>query len=298
LVLLNPKEPDQSGESLDAQELASVEEKEESKEISFSTKVIAFIVSFAVFLGIWQLVASASGNSLIVAGPESVFFALISLLQNNIPLIARGSESANSAILETLEVIALGFGFAVAVGVPLGIAAGRWKSFESIIDPWLGVIYTVPIVAIVPAIYYGIGTSFVADILITFLFAVFPIIINTENGVRYMSNSLAEVGRTFGASESQFIAKIVVPAAAPDIVTGLRIGIGRAILGAVLAEALLGETGLGGMMMIFQATFSTSYMMAAVVLIAVMGILVLQMPKILEHRFFKWKETERLSREL
>ncbi len=295
MVLLIPKSLEE-GEGLPEAEAETATGIENPSGISFQKKLIAFIVSFSVFLLLWQLVANESGNSLIVAGPLPVFQSLVNLLQNHIPLIARGAETADSAILETLEVIVLGFALSVVVGIPIGIAAGLYRSVEGVVEPWVSVVYSIPIVALVPVIYYGIGASFTADVLIAFLFSVFTIIINTQNGVRYMSNSLAEVGRTYGATSWQFITKIVVPASTPDMVTGMRIAVGRAILGAVLAEALIGETGLGGLMMIFQATFSTSYMMAAVVLIAIMGILVLQVPKILEHRLFKWKETERLAR--
>jgi ABC-type nitrate/sulfonate/bicarbonate transport system permease component len=78
-------------------------------------------------------------------------------------------------------------------------------------------------------------------------------------------------------------------------VTGLRIGIGRAILGAILAEALLTESGLGGLMMTFQALYDTPYMMATVVMIAVLGILVLQMPKVLENRLFRSRDTGQIQ---
>jgi ABC-type nitrate/sulfonate/bicarbonate transport system permease component len=265
-------------------------------QISITKRVAAFVASFAIFLILWQIVASAAGNPAIVVGPLPVFQALIALLQNNIPPIAQGAQTALSAIAETLEVIAIGFALSLAVGIPIGIISGLSRFAGSISDPWIELVNSVPIVVLVPIIYYSIGTSFTADILIAFLFSVFSVILNTQNGVRYVSNSLAEVGRTFGASNWQFVAKIVLPASAPDIETGMKIALGRVILGAVLAEALLAQTGLGGMMMNFQATFLTNFMMATIVLLAIMGILVLQAPKILEKQLFRWKDTERMAR--
>ena len=111
-----------------------------------------------------------------------------------------------------------------------------------------------------------------------------------------MSNSLAEVGKSFGASEAQFIAKIILPASLPEIVAGMRIGLGRALLGAILAEALLSKSGLGGMMMAFQQLLNTPYMMASVVLIAVIGITLLQAPKLLERRLYWWRSAYGNSR--
>jgi ABC-type nitrate/sulfonate/bicarbonate transport system permease component len=167
-----------------------------------------------------------------------------------------------------------------------------------VIDPWLSAAYSIPIVVLIPMLSFAIGADFFAEVFVTFLLTVFTIIVNTHNGVKYVSNALAEVGKSFGASETQFIAKIILPASLPDIVSGMRIGMGRAILGAVLAEVLMSENGLGGMMMAFQAVLNTPYMMAVVLLIALMGVAVLQLPKILEHRLFRWKETESLSREV
>jgi len=174
---------------------------------------------------------------------------------------------------------------------------GRWKTAEIVIDPWLNAAYSIPIVILIPMLYFAIGADFFAEVFVTFLLTVFTVIVNTHNGVRYVSNSLAEVGKSFGASEAQFIAKIILPASLPDIIAGMRIGMGRAILGAVLAEALMSGNGLGGMMFTFQAVLNTPYMMAVVLLIALMGVVVLQFPKLLERRLSRWKETETTSME-
>jgi len=270
-------------------------ESEGSGEFQIWIRVGILLVSFTIFLALWQLIASLTNNSLIVSTPLPVFRSLFNLLQNQVPSAAQGVQMPVAAILQTFEVIILGFGLGVIVGIPVGIIAGRWSSAEAVIDPWVSATYSIPVVALIPVLYYALGGSFFADVFITFLLSVFTIIVNTQNGVRYMSKSLAEVGMSFRASEIQFLSKVVLPASLPDIVTGLRIGIGRAILGAILAEALLSESGLGGLMMTFQALYDTPFMMATIVIIAILGIAVLQLPKILENRLFKWRESGQLS---
>lgn len=267
------------------------------QDASLGVKIALFLISFALFLGLWEVAALVLKNPVILSEPLAVMVALAALLQNQLPLGGQGLESAYLAILETLEIIGAGFGLAL-IGIPIGVLMGRWKAAEAIIDPWINAIYAIPTVALIPVLYFAIGASFAADIFIAFLLSVFTIIVNTYSGVKYVSNSLAEVGKTFGASETQFLTKIVIPAALPDIVAGMRLGMGRAVLGAIVAETLLSINSLGEMMMTFQMLLSTPYMMAVVFIIALMGIFALQTPKILERRMFKWKEGERLSRGL
>jgi NitT/TauT family transport system permease protein len=268
-----------------------------TQEVSLPVKVCLFFVSFALFLGLWEVAALILGNPVILSGPLAVMAALAGLLQNQVPLGAQGIENTYAAILQTLEIIVAGFSLSL-IGIPIGVVMGRWKAAESIIDPWINAIYAIPTVALIPVMYFAIGGSMIADIFVAFLLSVFTITINTYSGVRYVSNSLAEVGKTFGSSESQFLTKIVFPASLPDIVAGMRLGMGRAVLGAVVAETLLSINSLGEMMMTFQMLLNTPYLMAVVFVIALMGIFVLQTPKLLERQLFKWKEGERLSRGL
>ena len=262
----------------------------------FSVKLGIFAASLGLFIVVWEVAALSAGNSLIIVGPVPVLQALISLLQNHLPGGTLGIQGADDAILQTLATILFGFILACAVGIPVGLVMGRWKKAEMLIDPWLSAAYSIPIVILIPMLYFAIGADFFAEVFVTFLITVSTIIVNTHHGVKYVSNALAEVGKSYGASERQFMAKIILPASMPDIISGMRIGMGRAILAAVLAEVLLSGNGLGGMMMTFQDVLDTPYMMAVVLLIALMGIAVLQLPKLLERRLFRWREMESLSR--
>ena len=266
--------------------------------IPFSVRLGVFFASLGLFLLLWEAAALSGGNSLILVGPVPVLSALVALLQNHLPLGTLGIQGADAAILQTLATIVFGFVLACVVGIPLGLVMGRWKKAEMLIDPWLSAAYSIPIVVLIPMLYFAIGADLFAEIFVTFLITVPTIIVNTQHGVRYVSNALAEVGKSYGASERQFMAKIILPASLPDIISGMSIGMGRAILAAVLAEVLMSGNGLGGMMMTFQDVLQTPYMMAVVLLIALMGIAVLQLPKILERRMSRWRETASLSREI
>jgi len=262
---------------------------------SLWVKIGIFILSFGIFLILWEILATLTNNSLILSAPVPVFQALIRLLQNNIPRAAEGLQSPSTAIIQTIEIIFLGFGLSALVGIPIGILEGRWSFAEDIIDPWINATYSIPIVALIPTLYFAIGGSFLAFVFIAFLLSVFSIIVNTQNGVKYTVGSLADVGRSFRSSEMQFITKIVLPSSLADIITGLRIGLGRAILGAILAQVLLSGNGLGGMMTTFQDLYDTPYTMATILIIAVLGIALLQLPKLFENRFIAWRPSDQNS---
>ncbi len=260
-----------------------------------------FLASIAIFIGAWEIAAAIVNARIILADPYSVLFALSGLLQNHIPVAAAGIGNIYQAILLTIEIVVVGFVLSL-VGIPVGFLMGRWKAAEAIIDPWINALYAIPMVALIPVMYFGLanslGGTFVGDVFIAFLMAVFTVTINTYHGVKYISNSLAEVGKAYGASEAQFTRHIIFPASLPDIVSGMRLGLGRAVLGAVIAEALFSVNGLGYSMLTFQETLDTPDMIAIISLIALIGIVALQTPKFIERRLFKWKESERLSRGL
>jgi NitT/TauT family transport system permease protein len=257
---------------------------------------VAFVLlSLGIFLALWQLFTNLEGNIALIAGPLPVIAALGRLLGNQVPIGAAGLENIYTAILRTVEIIGAGFGLSL-IGIPIGLVMGRWKAAESIIDPWINAIYSIPMVALIPIMYFAIGTGFLGVVFVSFILAVFTVIINTYSGVKYTSSSLAEVGKTFGASELQFLGKVILPASLPDIVAGMRLGLGRAVLGAFVAQALLSRTDLGNMLVLFNEILDTPDLMAIIFIIAAIGILALQTPKILERYMFKWKEGERLSR--
>ncbi len=275
------------------------ETKRKKRDLSFLDSIPArigiVIVSGLVFVGIWQVFTIIVGNPLILSSPYAAGKAFLFLLGGGIPIGAKGLENVYTAAGNTALLIAVGYLISL-VGIPIGIVMGRWKTAETIIDPWINAVYSIPMVALTPLIYPLLGATFQAAVLVVFLISIFTIMVNTYSGVKYTSNTLAEVGKTFGASESQFLTKIVLPASLPDIVAGMRLGLGRAVLGAVVAQVLVTSTDLGQMLLTFQELLDTPSLMAIIIFIALIGIVALQTPRIIEHFKFKWKETERIQR--
>ncbi|MDG6999232.1 MAG: ABC transporter permease [Nitrososphaerota archaeon] len=269
--------------------------RESSTMNSLPGKIVIFLISITVFVVIWQVLATVLNDQVILAPPLLVVQTLASLLAGNVPFGAEGIGNIYSQIGTTVELIVIGYLISL-VGIPIGIVMGRWRSAEGIIDPWINALWAIPMVALTPLIYPLTGGTFSAAILVVVLISIFTIIVNTYSGVKYTSNSLAEVGKTYNASEFQFMTKIVLPASLPEIVAGMRLGLGRAVLGAVVAEVLVTFSSLGQAMIAFQDLINTPAMMSIVFIVAIIGIVALQTPKLIEHYAFKWKETERMQR--
>ena len=148
--------------------------------VSLKLATVVFIASLSLFLLAWHAAAAAIDNTLILARPAQVLNALIALLHNELPRGAPKSESVYSVVAQTSGIVIAGFGLSVVVGVPAGIAMGRWKAVEAAVDPWISATYSIPVVALIPVLYFGIGSDVFADDLMAFLLSVFTIIVNTH----------------------------------------------------------------------------------------------------------------------
>jgi NitT/TauT family transport system permease protein len=139
------------------------------------------------------------------------------------------------------------------------------------------------------------GLDFKAKVFIIFLAGFFPIIVNTYAGVRNVGRSVVDVALVEGASEAQIFTKIVVPAALPFIMTGIRLAMGRAIVGMVVAEMFTAADGLGGAVVAYGNAFATAKLFVIIIALAILGITLTEAVKMLERYTAPWKETERAS---
>lgn len=236
--------------------------------------------SLAVVGVTWQIVGSRL-NPIFLSTPTAVFKA-------GVALVANGELPA--AMLVSLGVVFAGFGVAILVGVPLGLAMGRSRTVEYLLDPYVNALYVVPRIALIPLIIVWLGLGIPAQIAVVFDTSVFPILISTHTGVRNVSSNLIETARSFGAGESELVRKIILPASVPFIMSGLRLGIGQAIIGMIVAQMFLGISGMGFMLVNYGNQFATNYVFVIVVALAVLGVLLTEMVRLLESRFSHWRQ--------
>ncbi len=190
---------------------------------------------------------------------------------------------------QSLLVLSSGFSLAVILGILMGVIVGRFAAAEYAIDLQVSALYSTPTVALVPLIVLWLGFKVPAKTFVVFLFCVFPILINTQQGVRSVDRGLLEVARSFCSNERQLWKDLVIPSALPFIVAGIRLAIGRGLVGMVIAEFYTSITGLGYLIVRFANNFETDKLFVPIVVLALMGIVLTEVVKQIEVRIAPWR---------
>ena len=236
----------------------------------------------SVLLGIalWEFVGSVIvQNSLFLATPWQTMVALWKLT-------ASGVLWHHSWV--SLQEFVIGFVMAVAIGIPVGLATASSPRAASMINPWVSGIYATPIIALAPLLILWFGLGIWSKVAVVISLVVFPVIINTEAGLRNTDKQLIEAVRSFGASRSQIFFKVSLPSAIPFILAGLRLGVGRGLIGVVVGELFGAKAGLGFLITQAAEIFNMPQLFAGVVVFAAAGIVLTGAFQALERRLVPW----------
>jgi NitT/TauT family transport system permease protein len=172
---------------------------------------------------------------------------------------------------------------------------GRFSLVEYILEPYVTALYSTPSIALIPLFILWFGVGLTAKVIIIFFLSVFIVVINTFTGVKNLSQSIIDVGTAFGANQRQTFWMIVLPAALPFIMTGLRLAVGRGILAMIVAESFTSISGLGGMIVKYGNFFQTAKMFVPIIVVSLLGVLAVEILKRIEAKLAPWKETERAA---
>ena len=183
-----------------------------------------------------------------------------------------------------------GFLFGAVAGVLIGLAAGRSDTVAALIDLPVNALYAVPAVALVPVIVLWFGFEVTTKTIVVFLFVIFPVLINTMRGVREVDPELVEVARSFCSSERRMWLDLILPSALPFIVTGLRLSIGRALIGVIVAEYYTSLSGLGDLISTNASNFQTARMFVPIVVIALLGVVFTALLELAERSLVQWRK--------
>lgn len=240
--------------------------------------------SVVAVLAAWQLYAPHL-NPIFLRPPSDVAKAFVDLVQDG---------TLVQATIESGRTLAFGFALALLFGLSVGLGSARsWLAYNAA-NPWITALYSTPTVALVPFMSLWLGIGDTAKIAVIALFAVFPIVVNTQQGVRYVDPSLMEVARAFNSSERRLWRDVLVPSALPFIFAGIRLAIPRALVGMVLAEFLISVgQGLGSLIIIYQNTFRVDRMFVPVIVVAAMGVVLIGIAQWLEGRLVPWARRDR-----
>lgn len=186
-----------------------------------------------------------------------------------------------------------GFTAALGIGVLLGVILGRYRIWALLLDPLLMALYTMPRMALMPmlVVWFGVGQG--SAIAVVFLGAVFPILVNTAVGIREADPVWIRAIRSFGGGEWDVFVKVLLPGAVPQVMTGLRLGIGRGLLGVVVSEMYAGTEGIGHQINLYGNAFLIAELMALIAVVSLFGFLCVNIIRLAEERVQNWgKETE------
>jgi sulfonate transport system permease protein len=199
-----------------------------------------------------------------------------------------GSGELWTYLAPSLFVLCIGLSLAAVVGVVIGLMLARFWVLDVGLGVYITFLYSIPSVALVPLIVLWAGFDTGAKIIILFMFAFFPMVINTYQGVKNVDHKLIEVGRSFRCSERQLWINIVLPGALPFIVTGLRLAVGRGLIGMVLADLYTAISGIGYLIVRTASTYQVDKMFVPIVTLGLLGVTLTACVRFLETRVAPW----------
>ncbi len=248
---------------------------------SSNERAILGVLSFVGFFIFWEVGAAVGWvDTFFFASPSRI--ALAGIREVQVP------RFWNDLRVSGLELFG-GYAAAVVLGIPLGIVAGWYRRFNFFIDPWLNFMNALPRVALLPLIVLWVGIGIWSKVLVVFLGAFFTIVINTLYGVRTVDTRFLDVAHSFDASQRRIFLTVVLPGSVPFMLAGLRLGIGRALIGVIVGELYSANAGLGHMIALAGQTLQTDRLLFGVVLLTMMGVLLVELLRVVEKRFQRWR---------
>ena len=253
------------------------------------------VVNLAIFFLIWELFArSGAINALFLPTASGMFEALYDGLTTTSPPGAVISGSIRDHLFYSLGNLSMGLAIACVIGIPAGLLMGGNKYVETILSPYVWALASLPRIALVPLFILFLGFTVKMQVTIIVLSAVFPIIINAWAGVKTTEQSLLSAARVFGASRYELYLKVVLPYTLPFIISGIQQGIGRGLIGVIIAEIFGGSKGLGFLIRRAADTFDSALMYAVLFLLVVVSLTLIQLTRSLEAYVAPWRRVDKV----
>jgi ABC-type nitrate/sulfonate/bicarbonate transport system permease component len=231
-----------------------------------------------VLLIIWEIFGRQVNRALF-APPSAVVAAAAEML---------GSGELWQYLQGSLMVLAIGFGITLLIGIPLGFAMARSRTVYYALDWYIDAFNSTPNVALVPLITLIFGFDITAKVIVVVIASLFAVVVNTEQGVRHVDARLLEVARSFRSSERQLWTDVILPSALPYIAAGVRIAVGRALVGMVVAEFFTSVTGIGYLIVRYSNSFQPDHLLVPIVVVMALGILLTAVTRAVEVRIAPW----------
>ena len=261
----------------DRQEKAAA--KEETAERRPLPRWMITVASVAVLLIVWEIFGRRI-NPVFGSYPSAIAEAFWELVVTG---------QLWSALYESLRPFVIGYALAIVVGVPLGLFIGGFRAAEAALGLYITAGYAMPLVALVPLLILWLGLGFAVKVAVIFLMSLFPICINTWLGVTAVPKTLIEVGKSFVAPDTVILRRIILPATLPYIMAGIRLAVGRAVVGMVIAEFFTTISGLGAVIINSANNFDTATMFVPIIILMMMAIGLNWLIGFVERRVAPWQ---------
>jgi len=239
------------------------------------------IATLLAFIGAWQLAGNDTIGLLFPTFGRTLaaFWGLVS------------DGTLQLALFITNQTLLVGFLIMLGVGIPVGIITARVELLDRMVTPYLTFLVAVPVIALIPVVQALLGLTFAARVTVVVLFGIPYVIINTAVAVRRVDPVLTEMATSFGASRFMILRNVILPAAVPGIMAGIRIALGQALIGMVVAELTIVGAGIGSLIADLQGRFRVAPVLAVAVTIVLEGVLLMTIVEWIERRLGRWSQS-------
>jgi NitT/TauT family transport system permease protein len=236
------------------------------------------LISLAIGAVLWETVGRFA---------DVPFFPPLSVvLVKLVELVASGQIIGN--LLISLSNLAIGFGISLAAGLVIGTAMGRYRRVNAAFGPYVYALLTAPSLVFAPIFFSVLGSGQASIVGVIFMYSAFIMIITTASAVENVPESLVEMGRSYGANEFQIVTRVILPAAAPSILAGVRLGVGRAVTGMINGEMFIAVVGLGRIVTQAGKSFDGAGVLAILIVIIVVALLAVSLVQLVDRRLTGW----------
>jgi ABC-type nitrate/sulfonate/bicarbonate transport system permease component len=228
---------------------------------------------------VWQVVA-ANSSPLILVPLGDIWDALVTSVREG---------RLQTDFADSLQGFAIGFLIASVAGIAIGVGMAINQVVFDFLDPWMSALYSTPLIALAPLYIVTFGIGMTSRIAVVVTLAIFPVMLNTTAGIRTTDPNLVETARSFGANRGQVFTKILIPWSVPFIVTGLRLAVGRGLMGVVVAEFFGSTSGLGFRVFAASQNFDTPNVWLGVFMLAALGVIFIRLMHVIEKKVAPWR---------
>ena len=250
-------------------------------ELSRFERLLLSTGGIVLVLVLWQ-VLSATGklDPLIWSSPEQIWNAFWDMTSDG---------TLGPLVLESAKLFVVSFAISIVSGILIGAIIGWYAVVRAVVDPWISLLYAMPAIALIPLLVVALGVSFETQVIVVWMVAVFPVIINVSAGVQAIDRRHLQLARSFLASNRNVLWGVAIPGAVPYMVAGIQQAIALSLIGVVGAEYFVGDSGLGGLVILASQTLQTAEAYVAVAIFAFAGLLSTGLMRYVERRVIRWK---------